>query len=33
MIKPEVRTVAKWLWAEGLWACEKKSFEVAFEAI
>jgi len=32
-LKSEVRTVAKWPRAEGLWACEKKGFEVAFEAI
>ena len=28
-----MRTDAKWPRAEGLRACEKKSFEVAFEAI
>jgi len=32
-LKSEVRKVAKWLRAERLWACEKKSFEVAFEAV
>ena len=29
----QMRTVAKWPRAEGLWACEKKRFEVAFVAI
>ena len=32
-LKSEVQTDGKWPRAEGLWACEKESFEVAFEAI